>query len=63
MAASGQSMKRKLYDLSECNRTVRSYADCVNQAILLLYKETTEQDLRVARLKTLQRHSEEDEGE
>jgi hypothetical protein len=35
----------------------------VNQAILLLYKETTEQDLRVARLKTLQRHFEGDEGE
>jgi hypothetical protein len=33
---------------------VRSYADCVNQAILLIYREVTEQDLRAARLKTLQ---------
>ena len=41
---------------------VRSYADCINQAILLLYKEITEQDLRVARLKTLQSHVEADES-
>lgn len=33
---------------------VRSYADCVNQAIRLLYEKIIEQDIRSARLKAFQ---------
>jgi Arc/MetJ-type ribon-helix-helix transcriptional regulator len=33
---------------------VRSYADCVNQAIRLFYEKIIEQDIRYARLKAFQ---------
>jgi len=32
---------------------VRSYADCVNQAVRLFYEKILEQDMRSARLKAL----------
>ena len=39
---------------------VRSYADCVNQAIRLLHEKVIEQDIRSARLKALQNGFEEE---
>jgi Arc/MetJ-type ribon-helix-helix transcriptional regulator len=33
---------------------VRSYADCVNQAVRLFYEKILEQDIRYARLKAFQ---------